>query len=287
MFGAKGTFLAVATLFVLAACGSAAGLNAAPGEGGAGGSDAGASGSGGGTTNGSAGDWGTTTVQGTGGWSSTTTTEGTGGWTSSTTTSGGGWDQTVTVGTGGYGGWGSGGYGGFGGSASFCIPGQSIGCTCATGQLGAQVCQPNRTYGPCVCAAVDGGSWEQQQLARLRRGIVGTWLGVQTNPWSDVPCSTKIQFEANGHYSAHSPNESCTVFYYGSNDDSPEKRYSIDDVLANGEGHAEIEIWFSPGLTNRGELRRLFLSEDENELRFEAWKTGYGPLVFTLKRVSR
>jgi hypothetical protein len=273
---------------LVAACGSAGGLNTVPGTDGAGGAQAGgASGAGGRTTVGGAGDWGTTTVGGAGNWG-TSTYDGAGGWAVTTTTSGGGWGETV--GSGGYGGSDTTttvGSGGYGGDMPRCIPWQTFACTCPSGQRGEKVCQVDGTFGPCICPNVDAGSWEQQELARLRRGIVGTWLGTQTNPWNNPGCATKIQFEANGHYSAHSPNDACVVFYYGSNDDSAEKTYQLDDVLANGEGHGEIEIWFSRGVTNRGELRHLFLSADENELRFETWKDMYGPLVFTLKRVGR
>jgi hypothetical protein len=187
---------------------------------------------------------------------------------------------TTTAG-GGYGG----GVGGVGGSVPRCVPGQSIGCTCSTGQLGAQVCQPNGTYGPCMCEGPDSGTWEQQQLERLRRGIVGTWSGVQTNPWFPS-CPTTFVFEASGHYSAHSPGDSCIVLYYGSNDDSPEKTYLLDDVLADGDGHGTIVFWFGAGDANMGEIRHLSLSADENELSFEVWNGQYGPIVFTLKRVS-
>jgi len=275
--GRSVVLFAAATLFGLAACGGADALTVAPddggstvGAGGRGGSDGGSSGSGGADTP------GTTTVGSGGSWDSTTTVgaAGTGGWT------------TTTVGTGGDAGWGGDiGSGGSGGSLG-CVPGQSIGCTCASGQSGAQVCRADGTYGECVCASIDPGTWEQQQLARLRRGMVGMWTGMQTNPWLSS-CSTTITFEANGHYSAHSPGDACVVFYYGSNDDSPEKTYLLNDVLPTAEGKGEIVFWFNPGNTNLGEIRHLVLSDDENQLRFEAWKTGYGPLVFTLKRVSR
>jgi len=258
-------------VFSLAACGSAVGLNAVPGggDGGAGG----ASGAAGGTTGGAAGGSTTTFADGTGGWSSTVTSI-----------------DTVTVGTGGYGGYGGSGTtvgtGGFGGTGPRCIPGQSIGCICASGQMGAQVCQPDGTFGPCMCD-VDGGSWEQEQLARLRRGIVGTWVGSSSNPWS-AGCSALVKFEANGHYSAHSPgDDSCLVLYYGSNADSPEKTYVLNNVLASAEGEGDIEFWFSPGDTNRGQLRHVYLSADENVLAFEAWKEDHGPIVFKLMRVSR
>jgi hypothetical protein len=289
-FGAQAALLAGATLFVIAACGSSVGLNVDPAPSGAGGSDrGGASGAGGGTTVGSAGDWGTTTTEGTGGWTSYTVSTSGGGWYDTVGVGGyGGWAvTTTTVGSGGYAGWGGyGGYGGYGGGVPRCVPGQTGACVCANGASGIQLCLANGTFGPCSCGDIDAGTWEQQQLARLRRGIVGTWSGMQTNPWNSG-CETKIQFEASGHYSAHSPGDSCIVFYYGSNDDSPEKTYLLDDVLATGEGQGEIAFWFSPGNVNPGELRHVFLSDDENLLRFEAWKTGYGPLVFTLKRVSR
>jgi hypothetical protein len=61
----------------------------------------------------------------------------------------------------------------------------------------------------------------------------------------------------------------------------------LDDVLASGDGAGEIAFWFSPGNTNAGTLRHLYLSPDENALTFEAWKGEYGPLVFKLTRVSR
>jgi hypothetical protein len=249
-----------AMLTVVVSCGSAVGLSAYQGDGGA-------SGRGGSTG-------GPTTV-GTGGRGDTTVGVG-----------GDGGLGTTTVGVGGDGGWGNTtvGVGGFGGSSPRCIPGQSIGCICATGQSGSQVCLADGTYGPCFCS--DAGTWEQQQLERLRRGIVGTWVGRQTNPW-DSGCPTTITFEASGHYSAHSPGDSCIVFYYGSNADTPEKTYLLDNVLPTVEGEGEIVFWFAGGSTNRGEIRHLTLSDDEDDLRFEAWKTGYGPLVFSLKRVSR
>jgi hypothetical protein len=288
--GASAALVVASGAFALAACGSAIGLTAIPGD--DGGSAGGASGAGGGVTVGG-GNWNTTTTY--------STSQGTAGWsTSSAVTSGGGWIDTTTAGSGGYGGWsdttvGSGGYagygttvgsGGYGGSAYGCIPGQMMRCPCPTGQIGYQVCRPGGVWDPCLCPAVDGGSWEQQELARLRRGIVGTWLGEQSNPWGPG-CSTKISFEANGHYFAHSPNDACVVFYWGSNSDSMEKIYTLNDVLASGEGAGEIAIWFGPGNTNRGELRHVYLSPDENTLAFEVWKERYGPLVFKLMRATR
>lgn len=77
------------------------------------------------------------------------------------------------------------------------------------------------------------------------------------------------------------------MFYYGDNTDNPEKTYLLNEVLPTTEGQGEILFWFGPGNANRGELRHLELSVDENELSFEVWKDAYGPLIFTLTRVSR
>jgi len=277
--GAVSTALLLATV----ACGGSDGLTVEPGEQGAGGQTGAGSGSDTSTSSGPSGVGSTTTTVG----STTVTSTGAGsvtvgaGGTGSVTVAG-----SVTVGTGGTsmttGGTGGASSGGAGGGQPACIPGRSVGCICVNGAMGAQVCRGDGTYGDCVCDE----TWEQQQLARLRRGIVGTWDGLQTNPWNSG-CPMTITFEANGQYSAHSPGESCIVFYYGSNQDSAEKTYLLNDVLPTAEGQGEIVFWFAPGDTNPGELRHVVLSDDENVLHFEAWKTGYGPLVFDLKRVSR
>jgi hypothetical protein len=167
-----------------------------------------------------------------------------------------------------------------------CVLGQSIACACADGHQGAQVCGLDGTYAPCVCrTSLDGGSWEQQQLAKLRKGVLGTWVGTQTNPWQ-AACSTTMTFDAGGHYTAHSTGEACIVFYYGTNDDSPEKIYDLNDIQADGKGSGSLAIYFRPGDTNLGVLDHIVLSDDENQLSFECRKDGYGPLVFSLTRQS-
>jgi hypothetical protein len=150
--------------------------------------------------------------------------------------------------------------------------------------MGAQVCRDDGTYGACVCTPSDGGTWEQQQLARLRRGLVGSWKGTQTAPWGSPPCPSTITFDASGHYTAHSPNESCVVFYYGDNNDAPYKVYSLDNVNTVGEGSGELTVWESSSY--RGVLLHVFLSEDQNQLKFQWYNGDYGPLVFSLERLG-
>jgi hypothetical protein len=164
-----------------------------------------------------------------------------------------------------------------------CIPGQSVACACTNGSQGAQLCRNDGTYASCTCTTAGVGSWEQQQLARLRKGVLGTWVGTQTNPWQP-PCATTMTFGSDGVYTAHSPGDGCGVFYYGTNDDSPEKTYDLNDIHADGQGSGSLAIYFGPGNTNLGVLDHIVLSDDENQLSFECRKDGYGPLIFSLTR---
>jgi hypothetical protein len=178
---------------------------------------------------------------------------------------------------------GAAGSGGAGGVPT-CVPGQSVGCTCTNGLLGAQVCRSDGTFGACICQPDDGGTWEQQQLARLRRGIVGRWTGVQTNRWASA-CPNTLTFDGST-YTGHSPNESCSVFYWGVNDDSPHKKYVLDDVKPGGEGTGHLMlVFFAAGDTGKqAGIQNLVLSEDTNQLTFEILYNNYGPIFFTLKR---
>lgn len=183
---------------------------------------------------------------------------------------------------------GSGAVGGTGGTGGVptCVPGQSVACTCASGVMGAQVCRSNGTFEECVCQP-DGGTWEQQELARIRRGIIGRWAGVQTNPWQAThggPCPCTVTFGPT-IYSGHSEGEKCVVFYWGTNKDSSQKNYLIDDVRADGAGVGRMTLVFDIGTTTDAQIRDLVLSADESQLKFEVLYAGSGSLVFDLKRV--
>jgi len=169
---------------------------------------------------------------------------------------------------------------------SGCSLGQSTPCTCSSGATGLQFCQSDGTFGPCSCAPTNDGNWEQQMLARIRAGVVGTWSGTQTNPWQPS-CSVVIRFDADGHYAAHSSmDDSCIVFYYGTNDDSPQKTYLLDDVTAAGEGSGQLAIYFAPNDLNEAQLSHIALSDDGMSLTFECMKDNYGPLQFVLTRAT-
>lgn len=122
-------------------------------------------------------------------------------------------------------------------------------------------------------------------LVELQEGIVGTWVGCLTTPW--VPrYQVTITFRADGTYSSVA--EEAVIhpaLYYGTDDDSPEKVYELNDLQDDLEGIGQIDIVFWEGNTNRGELRNIRLTGDE--LEFEFFHRGeYGPLLFQLYRAA-
>ncbi len=158
-----------------------------------------------------------------------------------------------------------------------CVPGASVPCACIDGHSGAQVCNAAGRFEACVCA--------DERLAQLRKGVLGNWMGTVATPWGP-PYQVGMTFFTDGHYGARcllGP-PGCVAFYYGSDEDSPEKRYTIEDVRADGKGDGEIIFWFSPMDTNAGVLRNMEISPDGGQLSFDAYKGEYGPLQFRLSR---
>ena len=149
--------------------------------------------------------------------------------------------------------------------------------------MGAQVCRSDGTYGECVCAPDDGGTWEQMQLALLRRAIIGTWTGFQENIWSSSPCPVTMVFGPSV-YTGHSPGEACVVLYWGVNDDSPRKTYLLDDVKSGGEGMGNIIVFFGPETANIATLQNVVFSSDLNQLKFQVVYNSSPPLTFSLTR---
>ena len=179
------------------------------------------------------------------------------------------------------GGVGSGGRGGTGGGPPLCVPGTSQVCACSTGDSGAQVCGPTGTFGACVC---------NNAFLRIKRGMVGTWRGTDSTPWTSS-FQVLITFGADGHYSAHCAQAACPapVFYYGVDDDTPEKTYELRTLNGDGTGAGIIRIYFFPGNTTTGDLDEVKLSDDGQHLAFEFWATWsgrYGPVTFDLTRVQ-
>jgi len=124
---------------------------------------------------------------------------------------------------------------------------------------------------------------QDDRLARLRKAVQGSWTGTVSTPWKP-PYPVTMTFFVNGTYSARCTQPDCVAMYYGTDDDSPEKRYDIQDLRSDDKGRGEVVFYFGPGNTNGGELRGMEVSGDGNALSFEAWKGTSGPLKFSLRR---
>jgi len=185
---------------------------------------------------------------------------------------------TGAAGTGGRGGTtGTAGAGGAGAGTMTCVPGRSEACTCSTGATGAQVCRADGTFDRCICAS--------SEFLRIRDGMVGTWMGKQSNPWI-ASYQVRITFTSDGRYSGHCAQASCpsAVFYYGSDEDTSLKTYNLIDLHQDGTAYGRIALYFGLNNANSEILDEVFVSLDGQHLTFQFWNGDYGPLVFDLMR---
>ena len=182
---------------------------------------------------------------------------------------GGGTSGTVTGGTAGVGGNPPEGMGGGSGTG--------------LGYGGGPVIPGDVVIPPCGRTGVDPGA--ENAFERLKYGFAAAWGGTATAPAGWLPPTWPVDFlfESNGHYSAHCRNSgSCAALYNGTDDESPGKTYVIDDIQASGKGVGTIQILFSVGSWNTGDLKHISLSDDLTSLTFELWKGTYGPVVYDL-----
>jgi predicted small lipoprotein YifL len=128
---------------------------------------------------------------------------------------------------------------------------------------------------------------DTEALMRIKNGVIGDWVGAVTVPWTSS-YRVSFTFDSYTHYSARSASTSFSALYFGPDEDSPDKRYSIDDVQANGDAVGTIDIYLGLGDTVRNELLDITFSADLNRLQFRYTHCGqYGPLQYDLLRVSR
>ncbi|MBK9266371.1 MAG: hypothetical protein IPM54_42120 [Polyangiaceae bacterium] len=143
---------------------------------------------------------------------------------------------------------------------------------------------------PCDRPAIDGTD-DLDPFDRLVYGFAGHYRGMANPPamwgqYDEYPVD--IHFAADGHYKAECLWEDCTAFYYGSNNDVPQKTYEVDDMLDDGTGVASIRISFDDtgGSVTTGTLREIVVSEDFEHLTFEfypTWLGMKGPILYDLK----
>ena len=139
-----------------------------------------------------------------------------------------------------------------------------------------------------------GGADNPSDGACSDLSMLGTWQGTVSAP-STLDYGVSLEFRADCRYSAYSidlPGASYNTpaFFYGSNDDSPQKLFSITNIFADGSASGDINIVFADGTSRVGTL--LNITVLDNTLSFEfynSWESTeywYGPIVFTLKKTS-
>jgi hypothetical protein len=122
----------------------------------------------------------------------------------------------------------------------------------------------------------------------ITAGIVGTWEGCVGTPWTPL-YAVSVTLREDGTYSAKSDEvldgTKMIAMYYGMDEDSSLKTYSITDFQASGLGIGQIDLVFDVGSVTRDELRNVRLMGDK--LEFEMFHLGqYGPLTFQLNRAA-
>jgi hypothetical protein len=173
------------------------------------------------------------------------------------------------------------------------VGGWAGGGTSKAGARGAPTCAyPTVDFSPSDWVAPPAQTPEVK-FAAVVSGIVGSWHGVVTTPWTP-PYEVIARFDGDGHYSAscvYSSDVCCIAFYYGTDEDTPIKTYTIDDATLSGNVTGTINIAFGyDGFFDtpawQGELSHLELDADGNRAHFDFNRSdGYGPVHFELERV--
>ena len=163
-------------------------------------------------------------------------------------------------------------------------------CTTDTGPVGASLRAVARDGQPEACKGFDFARDDISVTSfdELASGVIGTWVGCATTPWTPMYKVTFV-LRADGTYSAKSgeglDGQRMLALYYGTDKDSPLKRYALTDVQASGLGLGEIDVYFGSDSVVRDDLRNIRLMGDK--LEFEMFHDGgYGPITFRLNRVN-
>jgi len=131
-------------------------------------------------------------------------------------------------------------------------------------------------------AEITASSYEE-----LTAGIVGTWRGCVSTPWTPM-YEVTFTFNADGTYSAMTDEvldgSRMIALYYGSDEDSPLKTYAITDLQASRLGVGQIDLYFFQESVVRGSLRNVRLMGDR--LEFEVFNREYGPVTFQVSRTE-
>ncbi len=125
-----------------------------------------------------------------------------------------------------------------------------------------------------------------------KSALVGKWTGTGDTPsgWTPDIIQLNIEFFADGTYSAQCLNtEPCVAFYYGSDVDHPDKKYTVSGADESG-AFGTLAIYFTvSGSLLIDTINEINFSDLNQTLEFNFYHTStggsYGPIKYILERV--
>jgi hypothetical protein len=123
-------------------------------------------------------------------------------------------------------------------------------------------------------------------LAQLRQQMIGTWRGQMTSPFQG-PQSVQFIFRASANYSAANFTGMGPALYYGTDDENPRKKYEVNDIHTNGDGKGIIVVTFNANSGNEGEIDRIRVCNNGQQLDFvffPTWLGRIGPFEYRLAK---
>ena len=134
---------------------------------------------------------------------------------------------------------------------------------------------------------IDGASGP----AEISAAIIGDWIGHAMSPWGEW--DVEFSFHQDGNYSAYPLTPDAIALYYGTDLDSPLKRWWLTGAGPVKGAFGEIDIVFDDGGTftesgYQGYLDCVHTDAASDRLRFEFWYDSEGPrgpFVYDLQRL--
>jgi hypothetical protein len=152
--------------------------------------------------------------------------------------------------------------------------------------------------GTCAGVATLGADGWKPRVAsspeEASAAMMGSWFGTAISPWGGWELDAT--FSEGGYYLARARDPRQLAFYYGTDSDTPLKRWWLDglrpgtsvalggiDIIFWYEGNTPAESFYQES-GYQGSLDCVQVSEDGQRLRFEFWYDSYGPFVYDLRR---
>jgi hypothetical protein len=117
--------------------------------------------------------------------------------------------------------------------------------------------------------------------------LPGYYVGEVNTPWT-LGYGIAIAFHRDGTYTSYNiESDQLSALYYGTDSDGPQKTWTLENVMANGNASGNLVILFDVGTTTQDDIRELRFNGNFDTLSFSLWHLGYyGPVRLALHRVD-